>query len=216
MTPNRSRYQNAGRALLVLASRQREVGIRQARSALKALSPGSTSRARLVRHWKLQRSAQLRAKADGTARHQGLEASADWKWSDGGLLSATKLHARRLGAVDASLTNTTPPNVPASSIKAQWRHQITAGMQATVGLNHESSRFATPDNAYAIPAWTTLDLGLRLTQWCKASAGSGASPSTTQPTGAPGVKLFPTSSAASYFYPLALPHRSRLNLSMSL
>ena len=69
------------------------------------------------------------------------------------------------GAVDASLTNTTPPNVPASSIKAQWRRRSRQACRATVGLNHESSRFATPDNAYAIPAWTTLDLGLRLTQW---------------------------------------------------
>ncbi len=216
VTPNRSRYQNAGRALPVLASRQREVGIKAGSQRIESsLAWFDITRPVWSDIGSCSAALSCERKADGTARHQGLEASADWKWSDGGLLlSATKLHARRLGAVDASLTNTTPPNVPASSIKAQWRHQITAGMQATVGLNHESSRFATPDNAYAIPAWTTLDLGLRLTQWVQGQRWIWRL-AIDNATDRRAWREAPYQFSHSYLYPLA-PRTVRLNLSMSL
>jgi iron complex outermembrane receptor protein len=147
-------------------------------------------------------------------REEGMDAQLNPERAQAFAALSTKLHARRLGAVDASLTNTTPPNVPATSIKAQWRHQITTGLQATVGLNHESSRFATPDNAFAIPAWTTLDLGLRLTQWVQAQRWVWRL-AIDNATDRRAWREAPYQFSHSYLYPLA-PRTVRLNLSMSL
>ena len=102
---------------------------------------------------------------DGNAHHRGIEASADLKWSGGGLFgSATRLRARREGSSDASLNGLVPPNVPQTTIKAQIRQDLLPGLQAQFGLQYEGRRFATPDNSIPVPAWTVADLGLRYTQ----------------------------------------------------
>ncbi|HEU6456422.1 MAG TPA: TonB-dependent siderophore receptor, partial [Roseateles sp.] len=41
---------------------------------------------------------------------------------------------------------------------------LLPGLQAQFGLLHEGSRFATPDNGIAVPAWTVANAGLRYTQ----------------------------------------------------
>lgn len=216
VTPNRSRYLNAGRALPVLASRQTEVGLKAGSQRIES----SLAWFDIVRPvWSdigsCSAAQSCERKADGTARHRGLEASADLKWAEGGvILSASRLHARRLDAAEASLAGSTPPNVPATTFKAQWRHQFNDSLQATVGLNHESSRFATPDNAFGIPAWTTLDLGLRLTQWVQSHRWVWRL-AIDNATDQGAWREAPYQFSHSYLYPLA-PRTVRLNLVASL
>ena len=171
VAPNRSRYLNAGQALPALKSRQTEIGLKTGTQRVEGsltafdirrpawrdvLQPGFTE-------CSARNSCERRI--DGTARHRGVEASADLKWSGGGLFaSAMRLQARRQGSADASLNGLLPPNVPQTTLKAQLRQDLLPGLQAQLGVQHEGRRYATPDNAVAVPAWTVVDAGLRYTQ----------------------------------------------------
>ena len=171
VAPNRSRYLNAGQALPALKSRQTEIGLKTGTQRVEGsltafdirrpawrdvLQPGFTE-------CSARNSCERRI--DGTARHRGVEASADLKWAGGGLFaSAMRLQARRQGSVDASLNGLLPPNVPQTTLKAQLRQDLLPGLQAQLGVQHEGRRYATPDNAVAVPAWTVVDAGLRYTQ----------------------------------------------------
>ena len=171
VAPNRSRYLNAGQALPALKSRQTEIGLKTGTQRVEGsltafdirrpawrdvLQPGFTE-------CSARNSCERRI--DGTARHRGVEASADLKWGGGGLFaSAMRLQARRQGSADASLNGLLPPNVPQTTLKAQLRQDLLPGLQAQLGVQHEGRRYATPDNAVAVPAWTVVDAGLRYTQ----------------------------------------------------
>ena len=73
--------------------------------------------------------------ADGEARHRGLEAQADLKWSGGGLLgSAMWLQARREGAQGAGINGKKPVNVPAQQYRLALRQQLVTGLQASAAL----------------------------------------------------------------------------------
>jgi len=165
VTPNRSRYVNAGQALPALKSRQTEVGLKTGTQRVEgALTAFDIRRpvSRDIGTCDVNLSCEHRT--DGYARHRGIEASADLKWSGGGLFaSAMRLHARREGSTDG-YAGLVPPNVPQTTLKAQFRQDLLPGLQAQVGLLHEGSRFATPDNSIAVPAWTVADAGLRYTQ----------------------------------------------------
>jgi iron complex outermembrane receptor protein len=168
VAPSRPRYVNGGQALPALKSRQTEVGIKtgtqRVEGALTAFDirrpawrdvvlPGFTE-------CSVNNSCERRI--DGYARHRGIEASADLKWSGGGLFaSATRLQARRDGSSDAGLNGRVPPNVPQTMLKAQLRQDLLPGLQVHVGVVHEGRRFATPDNDISVPAWTVADAGLR-------------------------------------------------------
>ncbi|RZL32693.1 MAG: TonB-dependent siderophore receptor [Rubrivivax sp.] len=170
--PNRSRYQRPapapkpGEALPALKSRQAELGLKTGTQRVE----GSLTLFDIRRPaWRdigtCDDPGTCERRADGYARHRGIEASADLKWSGGGLFaSAMRLHARNEGSTDASLNGLRPPNVPETTIKLHLRHDLFPGLQAQLGLRHEASRFATPDNSIAIPAWTVADAGLRYTQ----------------------------------------------------
>ncbi|MBV8036429.1 TonB-dependent siderophore receptor [Roseateles sp.] len=166
VTPNRPRYINAGQALPALKSRQTEIGLKTGTQRVEgALTVFD------IRHplWRDIGSCDVdlscEHRADGYARHRGIEASADLKWSGGGLFaSASRLRARREGSSDASLNGLVPPNVPQTTLKAQLRQDLLPGLQVQVGLLHEGSRFATPDNSIPVPAWTVVDAGLRYMQ----------------------------------------------------
>ena len=102
---------------------------------------------------------------DGYARHRGLEAQADFKWTGGGVVaSAMKLHAREEGSVDTSLNGAQPVNTPATTLKLQARQNVAAGLQLQGGLVYEGRRAVLPDNSVFIPSWTRLDAGARLDQ----------------------------------------------------
>lgn len=171
VAPNRPRYSNAGQAVPALKSRQTEIGLKTGTQRVEGsltvfdirrpawrdvVLPGFTA---------CEQDDSCERRTDGFARHRGVEASADLKWSGGGLFaSATRLHARRGSSSDAALNGKLPPNVPETTIKAQLRQDLLPGLQAQLGLRHEGRRFATPDNGIAVPAWTVVDAGLRYMQ----------------------------------------------------
>lgn len=163
VAPNRARYKNRGQALPALKSRQTEIGLKTGTQRVE----GSLTVFDIRRPvWRdigaCSADDSCERVADGHARHRGVEASADLKWSGGGLFgSAMKLKARREGSADAGLNGLRPPNVPETTIKAHVRQDLLPGLQAQLGIRHEGSRFATPDNSIAVPAWTVADAGLR-------------------------------------------------------
>jgi iron complex outermembrane receptor protein len=171
VAPNRPMFVNQGRALPALKSRQTELGLKTGTQRVEGSLTAFDIRRPVwsdvvlpgYQACELDNSCEHRI--DGYARHRGIEASADLKWSGGGLFaSATRLHARREGSGDASLNGLVPPNVPQTTLKAQLRQDLLPGLQAQLGLLHEGSRFATPDNSVPVPAWTVADLGLRYLQ----------------------------------------------------
>ncbi|MDR7335933.1 TonB-dependent siderophore receptor [Roseateles asaccharophilus] len=166
VAPNRARYKNRGQALPALKSRQLEAGLKTGTQRVEGSLTVFDIRRPLWRDiGSCSADNSCERVADGFARHRGVEAGADLKWSGGGLFaSAMQLRARREGSADAALNGLTPPNVPRTTMKAHLRHDIVPGLQAQLGLQHESRRFATPDNSIAIPAWTVADAGLRYTQ----------------------------------------------------
>ncbi|RZJ07001.1 MAG: TonB-dependent siderophore receptor [Rubrivivax sp.] len=166
VAPNRARYSNRGQALPAFKSRQTEIGLKTGTQRVE----GSLTLFDIRRPvWSdigtCSADGSCQRVADGSARHRGIEASADLKWSGGGLFaSAMRLQARRAGSADTSVNGLRPPNVPEATIKAHLRQDLMPGLQAQLGVRHESSRFATPDNSIGIPAWTVADAGLRFTQ----------------------------------------------------
>lgn len=166
VAPNRSRYKNAGQALPALKSRQLEAGLKTGTQRVE----GSLTLFDIRRPvWRdigtCDVASSCERLADGFARHRGIEASADLKWSGGGVFaSAMRLRARSEGSADATLNGLVPPNVPQTTLKVQARQDLLPGLQAQLGLRYEASRFATPDNSIAVPAWTVADAGLRYTQ----------------------------------------------------
>lgn len=166
VTPNRPRYVNPGQALPALKSRQTELGLKTGTQRVEgSLTVFDIRRPLWSDIGACDVDLSCEHRADGYARHRGIEASADLKWSGGGLFaSAMRLHARREGSADTSLNGLVPPNVPQTTLKAQLRQDLLPGLQAQLGLLHEGSRFATPDNSIPVPAWTVADAGLRYTQ----------------------------------------------------
>ncbi|PND37677.1 TonB-dependent siderophore receptor [Paucibacter aquatile] len=171
VTPNRKRYGDAaGRALPALKSRQSEIGLKAGSKAVdwsinafqinrpvwddfgdcSDSTPGSCVR-----------------RPDGIARHQGLEAQADLKWSGGGLLaSAMKLKARRADSSVADINGLKPVNVAENSLRLQVRQDVPAlaGLQLNAGLVFEGPRAVLRDNSLNIPGWTRLNAGARFEQ----------------------------------------------------
>lgn len=166
VAPNRARYKNRGQALPALKSRQTEIGLKTGTQRVEgSLTVFDIRRPAWRDIGACSADGSCERVADGDARHRGVEAGADLKWSGGGLFgSAMRLHARREGSADASLNGLRPPNVPETTIKVHARHELLPGLQAQLGLRYEGRRFATPTNSVAVPAWTVADAGLRYTQ----------------------------------------------------
>ncbi|MDC6167344.1 TonB-dependent siderophore receptor [Paucibacter sp. XJ19-41] len=165
VTPNRSRYTNAGQALPALKSEQFEIGFKAGSNTVDwGINVFDTQRPawRDVGACDDNDNSCTRV-ADGEARHRGVEAQADLKWRGGGLLaSAMKLRARRQGSADPSLNGLKPANVAERSLKLQARQNIgLPGLQLQAGLVYEGARAVLPDNSLSIPSWTRLDLGAR-------------------------------------------------------
>jgi iron complex outermembrane recepter protein len=167
VTPNRSRYTNAGQALAALKSEQIELGFKSGSSTVDwGVNVFDTQRPAWRDIGACEDDDSCTRVADGNARHRGIEAQADLKWRDGGLLaSAMKLRARREGSADASLNGLKPTNVPETTLKLQARQNVwLPGLQLQAGLVYEGRRAVLPDNSISIPSWTRLDLGARYEQ----------------------------------------------------
>jgi iron complex outermembrane receptor protein len=171
VAPNRARFTNRGQALPALKSRQTEIGVKTGTQRVE----GSLAIFDIHRPaWRdviqsgfteCSDDDSCERRADGFSRHRGVEASADLKWSGGGLFaSAMRLQARRYASTEASVNGLRPPNVPETTLKLHLRQDLLPGLQAQFGVQYEGRRFATLDNSIAVPAWTVADVGLRYTQ----------------------------------------------------
>ena len=173
VAPGRARYTNAGQALPALKSRQLEAGLKQRGSSLQwQLAVFDTQRPQ----WSdIRRSTgqptdacsnadPCTRRADGAARHRGIEADAEWRLGALALRgSALALQAQREGAADAATNGLRPANVPERSLKLQaaWNVAAVPGLALLGFASHESGRMALPDNRVATGGWTRLDIGLR-------------------------------------------------------
>jgi len=166
VVPNRSRYLNAGQALAALKSEQFELGLKAGSNTVDwSLNWFDVKQPMWRDIGSCSATGSCVRQADGEARHRGLEAQADLKWTGGGLLaSAMRLQARRQGSLDASLNGLKPANVPETTIKLQSRQDVLPGLQLQAGLVYEGPRAVLPDNSLHIPGWTRLDAGARLEQ----------------------------------------------------
>lgn len=173
VAPNRTRYTNAGQALPALKSRQFEAGLKHRGDTWQwQLAWFSTQRPQ----WSDILASTGRAtdscsdsdrctrRADGSARHRGLEAEAEWRAGAFSLRgSALLLKARREGAADPASNGLKPTNVPEKSVKLQavWNIAQVPGLALLAFASHEGERMVLPDNGVATDGWTRIDLGAR-------------------------------------------------------
>ena len=168
VVPNKtSQYSNAGEALRPLASRQWEIGLKGGRDAL----------AWQLAYFDIQRPmtnldacnrlgiTPCQGAYDGSARHRGLEASAQWQsgpWRLAGGL--TLLDAKRQGSTaEPTINGEHPTNVPRHIARAQAAYRIPgiAGLEIEGQLSHEGRRNVLPDGSISLPGWTRFDAALR-------------------------------------------------------
>jgi iron complex outermembrane receptor protein len=177
VVPNRSFYVNAGRALPALKSRQVELGLKQAGARLDWRLALFDIRRPTANDFHADDDAPAVGdcddadpcvrRTDGIARHQGVEAEAEWRLDALSLRgSAMWLRARRSGSDDPLLNGLRPTNVPARSLKLQAAYNIPAlpGLALVGFVTYEGSRMVLPDNSIETPGWTRIDLGARYTQ----------------------------------------------------
>ena len=226
VAPNRIRYTNAAQPLPALKSRQLEAGIKHRSDVLQwQLAVFDVNRPQ----WSdIQNSTGLPSDAcsdtdpctrrsDGSARHRGLEAEAEWQvgaWSLRG--SALALRAQREGGVDPSSVGLKPTNVPQRSVKLQAAYNVAAwpGLALLAFAAHEGERAVLPDNSIFTNGWTRLDMGLRYAhtaggaRWVWRAGVDNA-------TNARAWKESPYQYGHAYLYPLASrTWRAALNVTM--
>jgi iron complex outermembrane receptor protein len=173
VAPNRTRYSNAGQALPALKSRQVEAGVKQRLAALQWQLAMFDIRRPV---WSDVRTATglpadscsdalpCTRRADGAARHRGLELDAEWRAGALALRgSALWLDPRREGSADAARNGLAPTNVPETSLKLQtaWNVAGVPGLALLGFATHEGGRQVLADNSVATEGWTRVDLGLR-------------------------------------------------------
>jgi iron complex outermembrane recepter protein len=172
VTPNRSRYVNAGATLPALKSRQIELGLKhrsgpwEGRFAVFDIERpqwndllASTG---AVAQEGCSNAEPCRRAIDGLSQHTGLEAEIEWRGSQLSLRgSALWLNATRKGSISAALNGLQPTNVPERSLRAQaaWTPATWTDLSLLAFLVHEGPRMVLPDNSVATPGWTRLDLG---------------------------------------------------------
>lgn len=177
IVPNKSaQYSNAGVALPALASRQWEIGLKGGHDA------GTEALGWQVAYFDIRRpmtnldacnrlgTTPCEGGYDGSARHRGIEASAQWRqgpWRLAG--GVTLLNAKREGSTLEPATNGQhPTNVPKQVLRAQAAYRIAAlpGLEVQGQLSHEGRRNVLPDGTITLPSWTRFDAALRYdTRW---------------------------------------------------
>ena len=173
VAPNRARYTNAGQALPALKSQQVELGWKFASRPLDwRVAAFDIDRPEWRDIGSCDVNGSCTRRADGSSRHRGLEAEAEWRAGAYSLRgSVMALRARREGASSAAEDGKRPTNVPATSVKLQgaWNVAGLPGLALLAFVTHEGERIVLPDNSVATPGWTRLDLAARYTQ----TLGSG-------------------------------------------
>jgi iron complex outermembrane recepter protein len=182
VVPGRSFYVNAGEGLPALKSRQLELGVKHDGLAIDWRVALFDIHRPAGNDFHVDDGAAAagdcetldpcRRRLDGTARHRGMEAEAEWRLGALSLRgSAMLLRARRAGSDDAALNGRRPSNVPARSLKLQAAYNVESvpGLAWVGFVTHEGQRSVLPDNSVDTPGWTRIDLGARYTHGLGAS-----------------------------------------------
>ncbi|MBL8342967.1 MAG: TonB-dependent receptor [Rubrivivax sp.] len=177
VVPNRSHYTNRGQPLPALKSRQVELGFKRAGETFEGRAALFDIRRPATNDFHADDGAPAAGdctdldpcvrRTDGIARHQGVEAEAEWRAGALALRgSAMLLRARREGSADAALNGLKPTNVPARSLKLQAAYNVHAvpGLAWIGFVTYEGERMVLPDNRVATPGWTRIDLAARYAQ----------------------------------------------------
>ncbi|NDD02273.1 MAG: TonB-dependent siderophore receptor [Betaproteobacteria bacterium] len=163
VTPNRSRYTNAGVALPSAKSTQKELGFKGAQGAwLWNAALFDITRPVWGDQGLCEEANSCTRKLDGVAAHKGVELgmgfrSTQWKLDT----AATWLNAKRADAViDPNQNGQRPLNVPSLVVRAaaEYRWTQVPGLRTSVRLSHEGQRDLMEGGAMTLPAWTTADL----------------------------------------------------------
>ncbi|HYE70188.1 MAG TPA: TonB-dependent siderophore receptor [Aquabacterium sp.] len=165
VVPNRARFNNPGRALPALKSRQVELGYKHRGDTVDAgVAVFEVRRPVWADIGSCDDDNTCTRRADGEARHRGLEADIDWRAGAWNLrASAMALQARRRGSADANVEGKRPTNVPDLALKTQATYNVGAlpGLALLGFVTYEGDRAVLPDNSIRIGGWTRVDLGLR-------------------------------------------------------
>jgi iron complex outermembrane receptor protein len=163
VTPNRSRYTNAGEALPSAKSTQKEWGIKGAQGPwLWNAALFDITRPVWGDQGACEEDNSCTRKLDGIAQHKGLELgmgyrSNQWKIDT----AATWLDATRsLALINPVQNGQRPLNVPSLVLRAaaEYRWTQVPGLRTTLRLSHEGQRDLIEGGAIILPAWTTADL----------------------------------------------------------
>ena len=169
VAPNRARYANAGQPLPALKSRQLELGWKhQGDHGEWALAAFDIDRPLAADLGPCDAAGSCRRAIDGSARHRGLEAQAQWRsgawaWQ----LGAMWLDAQRRGASDPAANGLRPVNVPRATMRAgaSRRLSLLDGAELGAWVVAESDRLVLPaEPTVKIPGWSRLDLHARWQQ----------------------------------------------------
>lgn len=168
VVPNRpDQFTNFGQALKPVVSHQSEWGIKAQDQALNwqlayfSIVRPATNLDACNRLY----IAPCEGQYDGSARHSGVEGSAQWRggvWSLGG--GFTVLHARREGSlIEPAVNGQRPANVPDFILRAQTEYRVSAlpGLKVQATLSQEGPRAVLPTSSVTLPSWTRTDAAVR-------------------------------------------------------
>ena len=163
VTPNRSRYTNAGEALPSAKSTQKELGFKGAQGAwLWNAALFDITRPVWGDQGACEEDNSCTRKLDGVAKHKGLELGMGYRNKQWKLdTAATWLNAERSESViNAAQNGQRPLNVPSLVVRAAAEYRFTQvpGLRTTLRLSHEGQRDLMEGGSMTLPAWTTADL----------------------------------------------------------
>ena len=168
VVPNKSsQYINAGEALPSLTSRQWEIGLKggdnvfgwqlawfditRPMTNLDACSRLGTT--------------PCEGAYDGSEKHSGLEASAQWSQGPWRLFGGiTLIDAKREDStLEPSTNGQRPTNVPRQVVRGQAAYRVAAvpGLEVQTQVSYEGGRNVLPDGSVTLPSWTRFDAALR-------------------------------------------------------
>ncbi len=162
---------NPSQVLPLRRSRQTEIGIKYSadKSSWQATIFDITRPMSSIDSCSLAGISPCNVQADGSAKHAGIEISAQKNFSNWSLNgSATWLRAQRNGSSVAQINGLNPTNVPSHILRVNAAYRFAPDWQAGLHISHEGKRQILPDNSLQLPAWTRLDASV---QWQGKAAG---------------------------------------------
>jgi iron complex outermembrane receptor protein len=163
VTPNRSRYTNAGEALPSAKSTQKELGFKGAQGAWQwNAAMFDITRPVWGDEGACEEDNSCTRKLDGLAHHKGLEWGMGYRSSRWKLDTAvTWLNAKREDAIiNPNQNGQRPLNVPSLVVRAaaEYRWTQLPGLRTSLRISHEGQRDLIEGGVMTLPAWTTADL----------------------------------------------------------